>query len=171
MTQLLDWFEGSEQPRQMPCEASPETLSNVDVVLAIQDRPLFSTLGAVRSNRTMWISGPITTVHDEHICHVMAAVARVGLETVGLEIERGLSEKGRSAAGGSRKSSNMRCTIYPYSLGGAGQWPEQLHSRINLPSFSIEQNMAWKKSQLPLIRRRQRLNSHEKKTTHTHASL
>ena len=66
---------------------------------AFQDRPLFSTRGAVRSNRTMWISGPITTVHDEHICHVIAAVARVGLETVGLEIERGLSEKCRSAAG------------------------------------------------------------------------
>ena len=93
----------------MLCEASPETLSNVDVVLAFQGRPLFSTRGAVRSNRTMWISGPITTVHDEHLCHVMAAVARVGLETVGLEtggletvgleIERGLSEKCRSAAG------------------------------------------------------------------------
>ena len=82
---------------------------NVDVVPGFQDRPLFSTRGTVRSNRTMWISGPITTVHDEHICHVMAAVARVGLETVGLEtvdletvgleIERGLSEKCRSAAG------------------------------------------------------------------------
>jgi hypothetical protein len=47
----------------------------------------------------MWISGPFTTVHDEHICHVMAAVVRVGLVTVGLEIERGLSEKCRSAAG------------------------------------------------------------------------
>jgi hypothetical protein len=51
----------------------------------------------------MWISGPITTVHDEHICHVLTAVARVGLETVGLETvgletERGLSEKCRSAA-------------------------------------------------------------------------
>jgi hypothetical protein len=47
----------------------------------------------------MWISGPITTVHDEHICHIIAAVARVGLETVGLEIERGLSDKCMSAAG------------------------------------------------------------------------
>jgi len=83
----------------MPCEASPETLSNVDVVPAFQGRPLFSTRGAVRSNRTMWISGPITTVHDEHICHIIAAVAWIGLETVGLEIERGLSDKCRSAAG------------------------------------------------------------------------
>ena len=93
MTQLLDWFEGSEQPRQRPCEASPEILSNVDVVPAFQDRPLFSTRGAVRSNRTMWISGPITTVHNVRICHELAAVARVGLAT-----RRWLSDKSRSAA-------------------------------------------------------------------------
>jgi L-aminopeptidase/D-esterase-like protein len=39
----------------------------------------------------MWISGPITTVHDEHICHELAAMARVGLAT-----KRWLSDKCRS---------------------------------------------------------------------------
>lgn len=42
---------------------------------------------------SMWISGPITTVHIEHICHALAAVARVGLAT-----RRWLSDKSRSAA-------------------------------------------------------------------------
>ena len=42
---------------------------------------------------SMWISGPITTVHIEHICHALAAVARVGLAT-----RRWLSETSRSAA-------------------------------------------------------------------------
>jgi hypothetical protein len=42
----------------------------------------------------MWISGgPISTVYDEHICHELAAVARVGLAT-----RRWLSDKCRSAA-------------------------------------------------------------------------
>jgi hypothetical protein len=41
----------------------------------------------------MWISGPITTVHNEHICHELAAVARVGLGK-----RRWLSDKSRSAA-------------------------------------------------------------------------
>jgi hypothetical protein len=41
----------------------------------------------------MRISGPITTVHDEHICHELAAVARIGLST-----KRWLSDKSRSAA-------------------------------------------------------------------------
>jgi hypothetical protein len=41
----------------------------------------------------MWISGPITTVRNEHICHELAAVARVGLAT-----RRWLSETSRSAA-------------------------------------------------------------------------
>jgi hypothetical protein len=40
----------------------------------------------------MWISGPIATVHNEHICHELAAVARIGLET-----RRWLSETSRSA--------------------------------------------------------------------------
>jgi hypothetical protein len=40
----------------------------------------------------MGISGPITTVHVEHICHELAAVARVGLA-----IRRWLSEASRSA--------------------------------------------------------------------------
>jgi hypothetical protein len=50
-----------------------------------------SSRRAARSNRCMWISGPITTDHDEHICHVMAAVARVGFAT-----RRWLSDKCRS---------------------------------------------------------------------------
>jgi hypothetical protein len=41
----------------------------------------------------MWISGPITTVHDEHICHELTAVARINLAT-----RRWLSETSRSAA-------------------------------------------------------------------------
>jgi hypothetical protein len=41
----------------------------------------------------MWISGPITTVQDEHICDELAAVARVGLST-----RRWLSDKSRNAA-------------------------------------------------------------------------
>jgi hypothetical protein len=41
----------------------------------------------------MRISGLITTVHNEHICHEMAAVARIGLST-----KRWLSDKSRSAA-------------------------------------------------------------------------
>ena len=41
----------------------------------------------------MRISGPITTVHNEHICHELAAVARIELS-----IKRWLSDKSRSAA-------------------------------------------------------------------------
>jgi hypothetical protein len=41
----------------------------------------------------MWISGPITTVHEKHICHEPAAMARVGLAT-----KRWLSDKCRSGA-------------------------------------------------------------------------
>jgi hypothetical protein len=40
-----------------------------------------------------WITGPITTVHNEHFCSELAAVARVGLVT-----RRWLSVKNRSAA-------------------------------------------------------------------------
>jgi hypothetical protein len=41
----------------------------------------------------MRISGPITTVHNEHICHELAAVARIRLAK-----KRWLSDKSRSAA-------------------------------------------------------------------------
>jgi|688.fasta_scaffold86698_6 hypothetical protein len=41
----------------------------------------------------MWISGPITTVHTEHIYHELTAVARVGLAT-----SRWLSDRSRSDA-------------------------------------------------------------------------
>jgi hypothetical protein len=41
----------------------------------------------------MWISGPITTVHHEHFCHELTAVARISLAT-----RRWLSVKSRSAA-------------------------------------------------------------------------
>jgi hypothetical protein len=41
----------------------------------------------------MGISGPITTVRDEHICHELPAVARISLVT-----RRWLSETSRSAA-------------------------------------------------------------------------
>jgi hypothetical protein len=41
----------------------------------------------------MWISGPIATVHHEHICHELTAVARISLA-----IRRWLSVKSRSAA-------------------------------------------------------------------------
>lgn len=74
---------------------------------------------AARSNCTMWIAGPITTVHDEHICHVMAAVARVGFAT-----RRWLSDKCRSAAGVLGK--------HPISVsemgGGSPQWPRVVYS-------------------------------------------
>jgi len=45
------------------------------------------------SNGYRWITGPITTVHKEHFCGELAAVARVGLVT-----RRRLSDKNRSAA-------------------------------------------------------------------------
>jgi hypothetical protein len=41
----------------------------------------------------MWISGPITTVHDEHICYELTAVARISLAT-----RRWLSDKCRIGA-------------------------------------------------------------------------
>jgi hypothetical protein len=41
----------------------------------------------------MWISDPITTVHNEHICHKLTAVARISLEP-----RRWLLETSRSAA-------------------------------------------------------------------------
>jgi len=41
----------------------------------------------------MWISNPITTVHDEHICHELTAVARISLAT-----KRWLSETSKSVA-------------------------------------------------------------------------
>jgi hypothetical protein len=41
----------------------------------------------------MWISGLITTVHGEHICHELTAVARFGLAR-----RRWLSDRSRSAA-------------------------------------------------------------------------
>jgi hypothetical protein len=41
----------------------------------------------------MGISGPITTVHDKHLCYDLAVVARVGLAT-----RRWLSDRSRSAA-------------------------------------------------------------------------
>ena len=41
----------------------------------------------------MWISDPITTVHNEHICHELTAVARISFA-----IRRWLSETSRSAA-------------------------------------------------------------------------
>jgi hypothetical protein len=40
----------------------------------------------------MWIPGLITTVHNEHFCRELAAVARIGLI-----IRRWLSDKNRSA--------------------------------------------------------------------------
>jgi hypothetical protein len=46
-----------------------------------------------RSRRSMWIPGPITTVHYKHSCRELAAVARVGLVT-----RRWLSDKNRSVA-------------------------------------------------------------------------
>jgi hypothetical protein len=41
----------------------------------------------------MGISGPITTVHDKHICCELIAVAKIGLST-----SRRLSDRSRSAA-------------------------------------------------------------------------
>ena len=41
----------------------------------------------------MWISSPITTVHDEHICHELTAVARISLA-----ILRWLSDRSKRAA-------------------------------------------------------------------------
>jgi hypothetical protein len=41
----------------------------------------------------MWISDPITTVQEEHICHKLTAVARISLAP-----RRWLSETSRSAA-------------------------------------------------------------------------
>ena len=45
------------------------------------------------SNGYRWITGPITTVCNEHCCSELAAVARVGSVT-----RRWLSDKNRSAA-------------------------------------------------------------------------
>jgi antitoxin MazE len=41
----------------------------------------------------MWISAPIATVHDEHICHELTAVARISLAT-----RRWYSDRNRRAA-------------------------------------------------------------------------
>jgi hypothetical protein len=41
----------------------------------------------------MCISDPLTTVHDEHICHELAAAARISLAT-----RRWLSETSKSVA-------------------------------------------------------------------------
>jgi hypothetical protein len=41
----------------------------------------------------MWISNPITTVHDEHICRELTAAARISLAT-----KRWLSETSKSVA-------------------------------------------------------------------------
>jgi hypothetical protein len=46
-----------------------------------------------RSRRSMGIPSPITTVHNEHPCRELGAVAGVGLIT-----RRWLSDKNRSAA-------------------------------------------------------------------------
>jgi len=54
---------------------------------------IIASLRAFYSNCYMWISGPITTVHDEHICHELTAVARISLAT-----RRWLSDRSRSAA-------------------------------------------------------------------------
>jgi hypothetical protein len=67
----------------------------------------------------MWISGPITTVYDEHICHELAAVARVGLVT-----RRWLSDKSRSAA--------MALGNNPISL-GRGEYRCNLKNSIRFP--------------------------------------
>jgi hypothetical protein len=45
------------------------------------------------SDGYMWIPGPITTVHDQHFCRELAAVARVDYVS-----RRWLSGKNRSAA-------------------------------------------------------------------------
>ena len=45
------------------------------------------------SNGYRWITGPIATVHNEHFCSELAAVARVGLVA-----RRWFSDKNRSAA-------------------------------------------------------------------------
>jgi hypothetical protein len=57
----------------------------------------------------MWISGPITTVHNVHICHELAAVARVDMATRGW-----LSDKNRGAA--------VVLGNYPISVRRIHQW-------------------------------------------------
>jgi hypothetical protein len=57
-----------------------------------------------RSRRSMRIPGPITTVHNEHPCRELDAVARVGLVT-----RRWLSDKNRSSA--------VVLENHPYSVG------------------------------------------------------
>jgi hypothetical protein len=41
----------------------------------------------------MWISNPIATVHDKHICHELTAVGKISLAT-----RRWLSETSKSVA-------------------------------------------------------------------------
>jgi hypothetical protein len=73
----------------------------------------------------VWISGPITTVHYEHICHDLAAVAKVGLVT-----RRWLSDKSRIAA--------VVLGNHPISVGQA--MPKQIEfiSRLTVLRKKIE---------------------------------
>jgi hypothetical protein len=76
----------------------------------------------------MWISGPITTVQDEHICDELAAVARVGLST-----RRWLSDKSRNAA--------VVLGNHPISVGKmqtavfASPWTERVRSAAGATPF------------------------------------
>jgi hypothetical protein len=58
----------------------------------------------------MGISGPITTVHDKHLCYDLAAVVRIGLVT-----RRWLSDRSRSAA--------VVLGNHPISVGLIHPWP------------------------------------------------
>jgi hypothetical protein len=62
-------------------------------VACLSEPAVLSTRRAACSNCYMRISDPITTVQDEHICHILTSVARISLAT-----GRWLSEKCRSAA-------------------------------------------------------------------------
>jgi hypothetical protein len=88
----------------------------------------------------MWIPGPITTVHNEHSCRELVAVARIGLIT-----RRWLSDKNRSAAVvlgnhpnsvgetvGRTKRQNSEFMTFAYRVVGRGV-PSKEESRFIRP--------------------------------------
>ncbi len=54
-------------------------ISIASAVAAYLGQTVLSANRAVRSNRYIWISGPITTVRRKRICRVLAAVGRIGM--------------------------------------------------------------------------------------------
>ena len=111
----------------------------------------------------MEISGPITTVHDKHICCELIAVARIGLST-----SRRLSDRSRSAgvvlgnnpirlrrmSGRARTQSFCRASLGPFMQATEAEC--RMEARITLKEWKAKQGMEnlkriLKKSQLGML--------------------